>query len=83
MATPNSTPQFAEALVDQGWRDSYTGTPITPDQTGTLLAELRRRIEALKSVLSEAAHAAAEANAKFVLDAARNRLNLGGGSSQA
>ena len=29
------------------------------------------------SVLSEAAYAAAEASAAFVLDAARNRLNLG------
>jgi hypothetical protein len=34
------------------------------------------------SVLSEAAHAAAEASATFVLDAARNRLDLGS-SSQA
>jgi integrase len=35
------------------------------------------------SVLSEAAHAAAEASAAFVLDSARHRLKLGGGSSQA
>jgi site-specific recombinase XerD len=34
------------------------------------------------SVLSEIAHAAAEASATFILDAARNRLDLGG-SSQA
>jgi integrase len=34
------------------------------------------------SVLSEAAHAAAEASAAFVLDAAKDRLKLGG-SSQA
>jgi site-specific recombinase XerD len=32
------------------------------------------------SVLSEAAHAAAEASATFILDAARNRLGLGAAS---
>jgi hypothetical protein len=32
------------------------------------------------SVLSEAAHAAAEASAAFILEVARNRLALGGAS---
>ncbi|MEV0903105.1 hypothetical protein [Actinoplanes sp. NPDC049802] len=37
----------AGALADQGWHDQRTGERITPDQTGTLLSDLRRRISLL------------------------------------
>ena len=37
----------AHALVDQGWHDQHTGQQITPDQTGTLLGGLRRRLSLL------------------------------------
>ncbi len=37
----------AQALADQGWRDQRSGEPITPEQTGTLLSDLRRRLRLL------------------------------------
>ena len=37
----------AHALADQGWHDQRTGKPITPDQTTTLLSDLRRRLSLL------------------------------------
>lgn len=37
----------AQALADEGWHAHHTGEPIGPDQTGTLLGDLRRRLDLL------------------------------------
>ncbi|MCM4084947.1 hypothetical protein [Paractinoplanes hotanensis] len=37
----------AHALAEQGWRDQHTGQPVTPDQTGRLLGDLRRQLRLL------------------------------------
>jgi hypothetical protein len=37
----------AQALAGEGWRQRHTSQPITGDQTATLLASLRRRLQLL------------------------------------
>jgi hypothetical protein len=43
----------AHALAEQGWQDQHTGQQVTPDQTGRLLGDFRRRLRLLHLAIEQ------------------------------